>query len=353
MTRIPYFASALIAFAACATEGQRRDTGACPTGEVCSPATPDGLSFVGATFGDDWLVLDPALKITAVGGTQDVTINGIGSLPFSIAISTGALTADAPIGAALRLHGVAAGDPLLRIVDPATRALYDRVTIHAAAIAQISITPATDQLVDQSERVALLRGSGVDLVARLTDAAGNRLVDQRMTIAGASTRASWDTVHIASVPATEVALTITAGDRPALVATLPVVEGIDTLIAATPLTTEPPAAGDSVLVCFDGHAAGATVIGLTFSLSATGADTTAPVFGNCVSVTRATAGRVTVHAETEGLQASRDVDFGAPSTARRASRVRTGAELIAQRFPAHDVTLGERAAIAEDASIEE
>src|SRR5438132_1112065 len=36
--------------AACNTAGERAETGECPVGETCSPATPRGLHFIGNTL---------------------------------------------------------------------------------------------------------------------------------------------------------------------------------------------------------------------------------------------------------------------------------------------------------------
>lgn len=341
MSRLGYVAMVLGSLAGCLTEGERAASGRCPIGEICSPATPSGLLFAGPSFGDvrfgSFGVHD-----TAVGGVQDVTVEGIGKLPFAALSTNGAITVDAPIANTVRLHGVAAGDALLRIVEPGTDALYDRVTVLAGAIDRIDLGAATRELLDQPEQIALLEGASVDLVAQLYDASGNRLVDEGLTIEGAVERLAWDTATV-QAQRPEAVLTITAGDRPPVAVSLPVVAGIDEIVADLSQATPAPLAGESTLICFDGHAGDRTVVGMTWTVTATGADRSVALFGrNCLSVSRMTAGRVTVHAESTGHSRDVDVDFTAAASARRG----TGAELD-PRFAATDATPGERAASAE------
>ena len=52
--------------------GERRNTGECPAGEVCSDLTPTGLDFIGNRLVGELLLSGP--RPTAIGGTQAVAL---------------------------------------------------------------------------------------------------------------------------------------------------------------------------------------------------------------------------------------------------------------------------------------
>lgn len=167
-------------------EGERAQTGECPEGEVCSAATPDGLDFVGHAFWDDSqsLRLGPVL----VGGTFDVGIDALGKAelpglafeaedPAVFAVAQG----EGPFGPLLdgepiyavdghfTLTAKSAGTTMIRVVDPSTGELFDRIAIEAYAVEDISITNMNDP-----ERDYLLEGCEELLALRLLAKSGSR-----------------------------------------------------------------------------------------------------------------------------------------------------------------------------------
>ena len=58
MSRVMFralIASLIAVLPACTTDGFRAEDGRCPSGEVCSDATPTGLRFSGSRFSGDEL----------------------------------------------------------------------------------------------------------------------------------------------------------------------------------------------------------------------------------------------------------------------------------------------------------
>ena len=57
MKRLPYLASAAALSLAACYGGERANSGECPAGETCSPATPTGLDFVGNKLANELLLM--------------------------------------------------------------------------------------------------------------------------------------------------------------------------------------------------------------------------------------------------------------------------------------------------------
>lgn len=129
-------------------DGERATTGECPPGEVCSDATPAGLTFVGHAFYDETaLRLGPVL----VNGTFEVGLRGRDGEPLppiAFEIEDGAvLSAERGTGvfgptneagdpfyvvdSHLTLTGTGSGASYLRVTDPSTGELFDRILIEA------------------------------------------------------------------------------------------------------------------------------------------------------------------------------------------------------------------------------
>ncbi len=173
---------------ACMSEvdGERATTGECPAGEVCSDATPGGLTFVGNAFYDDAVLrLGPVL----VGGTFDVglrTADGQPLPPFDYRVEDGSVlsvelgegvfgpTNDEgapfyPVESHVTLTGTGSGETYLRIVDAATGELYDRLLIEAYRVEDVRVVnvgePERDHLLagcSQMVGVRLLANDGTD-----------------------------------------------------------------------------------------------------------------------------------------------------------------------------------------------
>jgi hypothetical protein len=178
-------------------EGERSRTGECPAGEVCSDLTPAGLTFVGQILFDE---ASSHLGPVLADGTFDLGITSTSgdSLP-----ELGFQIEDPSVLAAVRGEGVfgptdSSGNPLIfvddyltltgvgegstyvRIVDPATGELFDRLLLEVYVVEDIAIRNANDP-----DREYLLAGCeemlGVRLVARNGDIRV-RAIDQAITM---------------------------------------------------------------------------------------------------------------------------------------------------------------------------
>ena len=153
-----------IALIACMSEvdGERASSGECPEDEVCSEATNQGLRFVGNAFWDDdeELLLGPVL----VGGTFEIGLKTVDGEPlpdFDIEVDDGRIfsvergagvfgpttrsgRALHPVDGHMVLSGIGPGSTLIRIVDPDTGELFDRLRVEAYEIEDISITNMND-----------------------------------------------------------------------------------------------------------------------------------------------------------------------------------------------------------------
>jgi hypothetical protein len=346
MHRFLYACSALsLLAAACVTSGERSSGGQCPTGEVCSGKTPKGLLFRGPGFADDWFA-DASVKITAVGGSQQITVvNALDQLsltyPFSASLDNNDLTADAPTGALLRLHGAHDGSAMLRIKDT-DNTLFDRVEVTAATIASADVVAFHDEaLLANDPAPAMMLGGDVQLMARLRDAGLHRLVDQSLTIGVtdvATTALSWDTVKVTPPGTGTYAVALNAGGRVVSTGSVTVVDAITAVVPGwtTFDATNPPRANQSLTACLEARNGEQPVVGATWTLTAEGADSSTPfVASNCLSFVRSTPGVVTVHGAAMGHSADLSIT------------VQPAASLTRDDLSAPDLTRGEIAATAE------
>lgn len=141
-------------------DGERAATGECPEGETCSGATPDGLEFVGRAFFDEpTLRLGPVL----VGGSFELGLRAQDGAPlpaFAASSSTngmrvtvgdgvfGPTTEDGEpyylVDSYLVLRATSAGVAQIRVTDPATGELYDRLSIEAVELDAVDVVVAQD-----------------------------------------------------------------------------------------------------------------------------------------------------------------------------------------------------------------
>ncbi len=310
--------ASLLAAAACETSGDRSGTGQCPQGEVCSAKTPKGLHFRGPDFADDWIA-DATIKRTAVGGSQTISIVNAQdeqdlSFPYTAKLDSASLLADAPVGALLTLHGNGAGTATLRIEDAADGKLFDRVGIEATEIASADVVAFHDEaLLANDPPPSIMLGGPVQVMARLYNGLG-RLVDQDLQIAisGApTTPLTWDTVQVTPSAIGTLGVTLHAGGAQRATGSITVVDSIDSVVPGWTSfdATNPPRANQSLVACIEAVKDGAPVVGLDWTLTATGADTTASWFAvNCITFVRKTAGTVTVH----GVAGGKSADFAVP-----------------------------------------
>lgn len=124
--------------------GERAGSGGCPEGEVCSEKAPSGLYFEGQMLYDEG---EDRLGPVLAGGRFDVSF-----FPSGYALD-GRWTVEVE-GAEFRrsdgpepgvvLYGIEAGTAVIRVLDPETGHLYDRLAIEVVALEDIEITNVLD-----------------------------------------------------------------------------------------------------------------------------------------------------------------------------------------------------------------
>src|SRR5262245_52666105 len=162
-----------VMFSACTMPGERAGSHSCPPGETCSLETPHGLRFAGYS-------LDGTIHPTAVAGTQTITIYGNGGDPtpsdFDAASSGPAFTIGGVAPPSVEIHGVSAGTAYLRILEPGTNLLYDRVVVGAKDLAAVELEPGCCFKRTHGNFV-LLAGKQVRIGANLYSSDDDWLVD--------------------------------------------------------------------------------------------------------------------------------------------------------------------------------
>jgi hypothetical protein len=189
----------LLAVLACVApvDGERAASGACPEGEACSSATPQGLTFVGTAFYDDLssgLRLGPVLE----GGTFSLgfrTSDGAPLPPFDVQAADPRVLTSSPgtgeflggtdgsrleVQAHVTLHGLAAGQTHVRVRDPATDELHDRLLFDVYELESIELVNVADP-----RREHLLAGCEEMIGVRLVAKEGRtrfRAIDQELSL---------------------------------------------------------------------------------------------------------------------------------------------------------------------------
>lgn len=213
-------------------EGERASTGECPAGETCSDATPEGLDFVGRAFFDE-----PILRLgpVIVGGTFELGLRTRDGAPLPDFAATGdgifriasgdevfgPTTEDGAayyvVDAHLELRAVRAGVAQVRITDPSTGALLDRLEIEAVNLEEVDVVVAREP-----ERPHLYAGCDEMIGVHLTADNGTTSVrgfDEGMRVRADGVELEeepffWDCV-VYSVPAdaSEVAIDVEVAGR--------------------------------------------------------------------------------------------------------------------------------------------
>jgi hypothetical protein len=274
------FACLLVApFAACMEAGERAATcpgwdqtcqTTCPAGETCSPSTPQGLHFGGAQTCRSTLSAVPLT--TAVGGTQTITITGLNGLPFTVAVGGDAFTAVASADESVAITGVHDGSAELRILEPTTGQLYDRVSLDVATATQARLDVCGGWWFDEAPSHAIWVGSKEALQVQLQPSGGGLLADESMSIAlpPSSTSYEWDSFTPASLAAGALAVDVTLTSGATLTATGDVVDHADAITFAPTFPTPPSAGlalGDSAFYAFTASLAGEAINGVPFTAS--------------------------------------------------------------------------------------
>jgi len=296
------FAWLLLPLAACYEgAGDRYATGECPAGETCSPLTPDGLQFVGASFSDTLFQSGP--HPTAIGGRQQIELLELHGHAYGADVDGGSIRVDSTNSNVVTISGVTAGSDYLRIVD-ADGLLMDRKELAALPLDRIVLGPTLWESIPADRAVAFPTGLRRIVVALYSGT--ERIVDDNMSLelAGA-TRWSWDSVK-GNLVAGSQSLTVTAGDKPAATLDIVAVDHADTVqVQANQPDTATP--NYEVQVCFEALAAGRYVAELEWSYAVNGE----PVGGsnvlvpNCLSVqTTQNDGELAITATADGKSAT-------------------------------------------------
>lgn len=310
--------------AGCTLAGERSQTGNCPPGETCSDKTPNGLALLGTKLGDN--PLGPMQPLaTAVAGTQQLTVvtGATGgapafTLPFDATTTSPSLAVTDVAPPKLTVEGLAAGTSDLRLVEPGTQLLYDRLPLAVAAVATVDLRPLVysvatsdaDFAANSGAGWAMLAGGTDDLLVRLGAGDGTRIVDQRMTIAATGSAfasgqmLAWDTLRVRAVGAGEGTLVVRTGDGTTHPQTVPLAAAVDDVLWVSALGAVAPngtaVVGAAPIYCFRAVSGTSLVAGATWSYTATfGLTLTASVAKNCVVVTAgagASGGALTVTA---------------------------------------------------------
>jgi hypothetical protein len=257
----------------------------CPDDEVCSEATPAGLTFVGqvptTALGSD----DSALLPTALGGTQTIHLVDAHrrerlDLRFGAEMRGAALALVATTGDSVRVTGRAGGTGTLRITEPDGVTLHDRVSLATAKIEAVALVPLGELVPSTDRPVAWLAGTRADVAVRLLTATGGPVIDDSTFVSTAADVAihadeSWD--HVVVAPAAEATpVTIHAGGT-RFEAAIARVDAVDTIVAVLDAADSDGGA----LLCFAAHAGEQVVAGLDWRFDVDGAPATHFGAANC------------------------------------------------------------------------
>lgn len=326
MKRATGFAAILaLSLSACSLAGSRAKTGSCPEGEVCSDETPNGLFFAGPALGDAALDLGGSTLPTARGGKQTITVltgASLGSPKFEgefdaeVATTNDIMEIDSVAPPDVVVSGVHLGSAFLRLLEPGTDILLDRVQLAVDAIATADAFPAELALVP-SEPFALLANADVILVARLKSSGGGRLIDESTTMTGDGVfaRLAWDSFRVHTPPA-DFDVQVNAGDG-SFTDLIPVVTSVDDIelvpISGPKLEVR---ALSSTTACFVARHGTIAVAGASWTFGASGGASTEKSFidlPGCIDIVGQTPGTATFTASASGKTVTFSVDV-LPST---------------------------------------
>jgi hypothetical protein len=203
----------------------------------------------------------------------------------------------------------AEGDDTLRIVDPNTGELLDRVRLEARAINAVTLAYDDGLFSNDSDSSApwvALAGEWLKLVVQLRDATNGVLVDESLRIeTDANARpkqSSWDTLEISPAKAGQLPVTVTAGDGTPRQLPVEVVDQIDGVVLTTPNPETTLEIGKSAsLLCFRGTNGNRRVAAMRFEFTASsGIETSGG--GSCVGLRGTQLGPATLTASAQGFQ---------------------------------------------------
>jgi len=328
MTRfIPLLLTGLLP-AACATEGLRASTDSCPPGEVCSDVTPDGLVFSGSLFTGEFGYIDRSVKVTAAGGAQTIQVRLNESdepppAPFAAEMAGAGWAVAWSDDSEVLVSATSAGVGFLRIADPDSNELYDKVELESRAVERIELRPASREIVFGDHPWVLLAGGSRQVYFDLRAAGDVRLVDENLAIPGGEP-ISWDAVALdAGEPGPVVVEAITGAGQRFELATELVAEVDEIEVNSAP--DAPVPAGTTTLFCFRARSGDATAYGGAWSFRTEGSisisiDPSPIVLSdNCPFVQAGSPGTGTLVAEVGGRSIEVTVEVVEEAAARTAA----------------------------------
>lgn len=332
-----------LSLAACYGGERANNGGECPAGETCSPATPNGLDFVGNALANEVLLSGP--RPTAIGGTQVIALQynrGDGvyialDLPYTADDDGGAaVKVDSTSGSQVTVRGVGSGKNYLRILDE-DGLLMDRKELEARELTSIEIVPTDYESIPAGTPIAFAPGPRKLGIALYTSS-GMRLIDTSMQVQIDGVRASWDTFNTNTQLGTRT-VTVTAGDKPAADIDLVVVDTADSVVAINPPPSMQP--NGSASVCFQASSGNRYIAGLSWAFNVDGVEKAqgdGTLTRNCVTVsTTKSSGSVAITATAGGQSTSVSIPIG---SARAATP-----EVPMRKLPTAVPTAGDRAAL--------
>ncbi len=333
MKRLLYLA---ILLAPACHGGERYDTGKCPAGQVCSPATPYGLQFIPPALYDDFLTASEAA--IAIGGTETIQLEyepsgSLASIPLDLAYSADdgggpAVRVASTSGSLVTLRGAAAGGNLLRIVDPNDGQLYDQKMFDAYAIDHVALGPDTWE--DTVNSQIVYATGDVHVGVQLFAATGARLIDGSLQVTGAQLT-GWDRATFNAPAPGTYSIAVTSAGTDFGSHDITVVDHADTITAINAPTGVAPMGSASV--CFGATLGSASVVGLTWSFTVDGTVVAPNSFeADCiVAQTTKTTGTVTVVASAGGASTTLTLPIGTQTRQLRTRPARTPANIDGER----------------------
>lgn len=264
--------------------------------------------------------LDTGPQTTAVSGTQTIRVHASNSntdffdVPFG-AEGTPPLQVEEIDSPSVIIRANGEGSGYLRIFDPGSLELFDRISITAASIQSIRVVPVSAPWFDPeaAEKMdwALLADSHLEMgvVLRSSD---KRLVDESMTfdVGGSATSEtsipSWDKRSIFVGAAGSVEIFVQTGSGDSYSDSMPIVGTLDDIEIVSnifsPDTSSSIPVGTERVYCFRGLAGNRAVGGLSWSVSVEGSITAKPVDMSCFGVKASAPGIATLIVSAGGFK---------------------------------------------------
>ena len=349
--------AAILSVASGDAQGGDRANGGCPSGETCSPDTPDGLYFGGSGLGDAYGPVVTMPQRIALGGTETISVFRDEAATSEFlgwkAVSGGpSLEIGAMAGNSVVVTAAAPGSDFLRILDPRNLELYDRIELTVAPIERVELVPPRLDLVNDRQLFdsTLLPGlvykaSRVSnrFVVELFDPADVRLVDESMTVqqvTGFAKNVTWDGLRqTQAMPAGTYTFNVGFGSGDSAPVSVTLVDRADSVLWVEGHDVDQRVPPENGLVygavghyCFRAVKGGAgIVIGETYEFSASGVLGVTDHGNGCVDVTPTSPGLGTLFVTAGDGNLSIDLTV---ATAKQASARAAGEPLEGTPLPA-------------------